>query len=385
LKGGASAADVYSGYSDPLRYIVSTGLRVLSGKDKDKAPNKRQAEALIEAGYVPPDPKIKGRASAPLGWTTPGGEVISRDEARRVARVLPTPPLVPVPAPAPPPLPTGRELLDDLLKRPDGRIGTGPPPRTDELGRELLDDLLKRPRPPAPTPADVAGKIPKILGRIGGAIGAILYPSDLGDSDLYPPGTAVPAPAPEPPPPEPPRVTIPAEPLPAPVETWPDPTPRPADEFPPTELPSGLPDLPPVVLLPLPDAEERPLLRPAPTPTAAPGTSPASVPFDFPLAFPFPFRLPTSSRLPRIATPAGNPLLTAVPGVTQFATAPTPRALTSIQPAGLGLPSPPDSTRCSCPRKPRKPRKPRNECFAGSYVEKRSGIQKTPRRKVPCQ
>lgn len=394
LKGG-SAADVgrtvARGYIDPGGFIVRTGLEVLSGINKDRAPNKRQEAALLAAGFEPPDPNVKGRRSAPLGWTTPDGDVISRDEARRVARALPvplpTPPLVPAPAP----LPTGGDILEDLLKRPSGRIGTGPLPRTDELGRELLDDLLKRPRTPAPapTPADAVGKLPKrlpaILGRVGGIIGGVLWPSDLGDSDLdLPP---LPETAPARPPPEPPRVTIPEEPLPAPVETWPSPTPRPVDEFPPAQPPTRSPDPLPVVLLPVPDAAERPRPRPDPTPTAAPAPSPASVPFDFPSLFPFPLQLPlpkrppASIRLPRLTS---NPLLALVPGAQA---APLPRGLTQVQPATLASAGPPSgSSRCSCPpKRPRKPKKQREECFEGFYREKRSGIQKTPRRRVPCQ
>lgn len=394
-KRGPSAADVgkdvAGAYLNPGGYIIDVGIEVFRNWGETKAPNKRQQARLIEAGYVPPDPSVKGRRAAPLGWTTPDGDVISRNAARQTARTLPalpTPPLVPAPVPAPAPLPTGGEILDDLLRQRDYR----PPDRLPRSG-EVFDELLRRPRTPAPTPAptpaDVVKKIPRrlpsILGRVGGIIGGVLWPSDLGDSDLdLPP---MPETAPARPPPEPPRVTVPSTPDPVPVDTFPDPTPRPADEFPRRVPETAEPPPLPVVLLPIPDASERREPRPDPTPTVVATPSPASVPFDFPSLFPFPMQLPLprpgriTNRLPRITN---NPLLTMVPGT---AVAPLPRGLTQVQPSALASAGPPPgSSRCSCPpKRPRKPKKQRTECFEGFYREKQSGIQKTPRRKVPCQ
>jgi hypothetical protein len=61
-------------------------------------------------------------------------------------------------------------------------------------------------------------------------------------------------------------------------------------------------------------------------------------------------------------------------------------------PLTMPLPNPlgsayrePPSDRCSCPPKQkRRPSKPRTVCYSGGYRERARGIDKQPRRKIPC-
>jgi len=382
---GPTAADTAKtaagGYFNPGGYIVSTAIRVIGGKDRTKGPKPREREQLLAAGYT----VSRMQTARGLGynvWTDPAGRVIGPDAARVVAKRLPVP--LPTPPIAPQPqLPTGSDIFEELLRRPSDRIGRGPLPRTEQQGRDLFEELLKRPRAPAPEPSAPvkAGRVlGRVLGRVGGIIGGILYPSDTADSDLYPPGTAIPLPAPDRPtgPPRRPVISrrprdLPKQPGPSggsiPDRTGPQPAPLPGSPYP---LPT--------VLLPLPGA--RPQVTRRPLTTVRP---PMASPWDLltmtiPSPRSDPFRSPVVSVQPNpilsIANRPGaerdilrNPLLSA-----------GPLTLTQSSPVG----SPP-SDRCSCPpKRKRKPTEPRKVCYTGSYREKSRGLSKTPRRKIPC-
>lgn len=393
---GPDAGTVGGGVSAPYYFIASTAWDVLTAK-RPKDPNAAQRAALEEAGYgVLPD-SVKGKGRVGQEYFRPDGTPISANRARLDAKViLATPPLVPIPAPPPPSLPTGGEILDDLLKRPR----TGPVEVPDpELERLLkrgpqsdFERLLEReyrppdrpvaPTPDVPEPTKSPGSLRRVLpvlGRVGGLLGGLLYPSETADDDvIYP----LPEPQPAPQPPPPPVSSPPAPQPPPPVPLVPaDPTvyPFPEDEFP-APLPSTgqpAPSPPTFVLLPLPppSGEVSPQPLPAPSPTATPAVQ---GPFFAPWLFSLPkFNVPKApGRMPSL----GN-FIAPMP-------APLPRGLTQLQPSPLASAAfdEPPRDRCECSStKPKRKRKPREICYAGDYREKRSGITKERRRRIPCQ
>lgn len=395
MAGSAADAggDAARGVVDPLGYIVRTGLSVIQ-KDRPKRPTRGQAEILVSAGYT--QAAGRGRQIAAAPWFNPSGRAISANQARLEARAIQragTPPLVPLPVPAPAPvpqLPTGGDILEDLLRRPDSRIGTGELPRTSQQGRDLLEDILRRNpdvRPP-PEPAPSSSKLPRVarvLGRVGGIIGGILYPSDTATDDvLYPPGTAIPLPQPDRPsgPPRRPVINRPPKDRPGLPEPSTGSIP---DRTGPQREPVTANPLPvPIVLsppldLPRPVVSPRPPTSPLPTATLA-GPRPDLL------------TLPSLS-LPSVRPPSVRPAIIQNPLVTASGPNPATGVLSSRAPLTMLQPNPigsayrePPSDRCSCPPKQkRKPSKPREVCYSGSYVERSRGIDKQPRRKIPCR
>lgn len=297
-------------------------------------------------------------------------------------------------APPPPGLPTGGDILEDLLKRPGG-VGTRPPP-------DSFEDIIRRPRqppPPSRVPSDLEellkrkpyraapGSLASVLARASLLIGGLFYPSVLADSDLgyKAPKTKTGRKGP----PRRPRLrtrTIedasPDQPFP---QTIPDQFERPgapsADTRPPL---SSVPDprnRPRIDT----GAGSQPLPRPVRGPTAVPGgRSYPSLEF---LAFPFfapanrPARLPTPQAFTPSPLTASGPI-NRIPEIdSRGLTAPNPAALTF--PATQPLPSDP----CQCPRGTRtsRKRKSRTVCYRGEYIEKASGLTKFRKRKIPCQ
>jgi hypothetical protein len=384
---GPDAGTVSSGVSSPYFYIASTAW------DVPKDPNSAQRQVLEEAGYgVLPD-TVKGKARVGQEYFRPDGTPISANRARLDAKViLATPPLVPAPAPAPS-LPTSGDLLGDLLDRPfrpGGSVREVPDPEFERLLRRgpqsdferLLDrEYLPTERPPAtPTPDTAPGKSPgslrrvlPILGRVGGLIGGLLYPSELGDDDvIYP----LPGPAPAPPTPAPP-ITSPADPEPPLVPADPTVYPFPEDEFPPpipdSKPPPLAPEVPVLLPLPPPNSEAQPQPQPAPGPTV---TATPDVGF-----YALPWLLPKIGKSPRTGrTPSLANFTAPLP-------VPLPRGLTQVQlrPLTSAYGEPPgDRCECKGSRKPKRKRKPREICYAGDYREKRSGITKDRRRRIKC-
>lgn len=384
-KGSAAdtAGTAVKGYFDPSGYIASTAVRVFSGKDRTKPPSRRQREQLIAAGYTVGLQRI-GRGAGVEVFTSPQGRILGPDSARIAAKRLPTPPIAPQPQ-----LPTGSDIFEELLKRPARTPST--PPLDPDFERLLkrgpqsdFERLMDRPlRTPADTPPKgkkfvrVAGRAARILGRVGGIIGGVLYPSETASDDvLYPPGTAMPLPQPDGPRGPPRRPVRNREPrdrpkLPAPFpQSIPDRTGQP-------RAPSqGSPAPWPIVLLPVPGKQPQPTRPPLPSapPTTANPVDLLTIPLPNPQFVPL-VPSPVVSPAPAIPKPP-NPRTT-------DARAPTPLTMPQPNPLGSLYREPPD--RCSCPpRTKRKPSKPRTVCYTGSYREKSRGLSKTPRRKIPC-
>jgi len=378
---------VVKGTSNPGGYIVSTGLSVLRGDSRSRGPNRRQREALAQAGYTTELRRLP-RGTVRVYFQPSGRQIKDPDRARRLGQQLinaaAAPVRLPAPAPAPvPQLPTGGDILDDLLRRPwvPGQWPTPPDP--------TFEELLKRPRSPAPSNPPAPKRLPAVgagvLARVLGGIGALLWPTPTASDDvLYPPGTAVPPPEPPKRPRPPVVVTVPESPLETPADKWPGPSREPGQRTPPTDEPLA----PPLVFLPAdwrtprPEAVPRP--QPVPAPMPAPAVQPRPAPF--PLSFPFPFpslspRPQESTRPAFLSQPQPQPRPSSrVQPMPAWALSP----LTAVQPSAVRSP-PSSSDRCTCPRKPAKKRKPRQVCYAGSYVEKATGTTKTPRRKIPCR
>jgi len=79
-----------------------------------------------------------------------------------------------------------------------------------------------------------------------------------------------------------------------------------------------------------------------------------------------------------VAKPVTN--ITNVTNVNPFAESPP-------QPDPGLTPVEPDGATCDCQRKPKqsKPKEPRTVCRIGRYIERSSGLQKSPERKIPCR
>lgn len=157
-----------------------------------------------------------------------------------------------------------------------------------------------------------------------------------------------------------------------------------------------------------PSALPQPGLRPVPTPNLArpvPFASPATVPkpgidFSFDIVrAPRYVPHPPPKRAPRDRTrPAPGP--SSPPEINPLSPAPRFPGAGPITPPGLNPQPLPgvltlpqlgpvpleELDRCKCPKKkPRKKRQPRTECRKGTYVETRSGLQKSPKEIVECQ
>lgn len=150
---------------------------------------------------------------------------------------------------------------------------------------------------------------------------------------------------------------------------------------------------------PQPGDRTRPRPRPRPRPESLPERQPEAFPAPNPTQLPMP-RLPTPHRLPlpRIGLPALLPFLPLLPGLSprprvDFRPGTDPAPLTpgqpGIGPLPLSMPQPQPTANDRCvdtDTKPkRKKRKARDECYRGTYIERRNGLIKHRREKIRCQ
>lgn len=298
-----------------------------------------------------------------------------------IAGPIATPPLVPG---------SGGTLFDDLLRRPDSRIGTQNP-------RTPFEELLNKPRsrPPSefeellkkkPYRAKV-GSLAWALARAGALLGGVLYSppagagSDRRDEPIpeTKPGRKGP---PRRPSLNPPDFRFPKEPVPALPRTSPGPqVPSAAPETRYTEPRPG----PRSVARPAPLPATLPQPRPSPRPTAVPrGTTsplPSALPF-LPLLFP--------SRQPRPDTMSWIQPGRAIDPANRISRSDRPLTAAQARPVFSPATQSQPFGDCSCPpkgtrTKTRKPRKPREVCYTGTYTERSSGITKLRKRKIPCR
>jgi hypothetical protein len=148
-------------------------------------------------------------------------------------------------------------------------------------------------------------------------------------------------------------------------------------------LPIGTPGSDPFPGLPLPDPA--PGTRPAPEPTGTPSPDPLGTPVPDIIGDPFadPFVTPslpipprTTPRAPDTSTPStiGDPFLTTLDEPT----------LVEFQPRTLK----PDADQCSCAKPKKKEKKKpsdRDECWKGTYVQRKRGISYVRKEQVPCE
>lgn len=286
-------------------------------------------------------------------WIRPDGSRTSINEANRAAAILRTPGIAaPTVSPAPQ-LPTGGEILEDLLKRPRARA-PAPPTELERLLRrgpqtdfERLMDRTYNPGGRTGTVADAtrtarpgAALGALLLRSVGLLVSGLLYPSAIGYEAPLRTGRRPRARRPQPiPQPDGTRVDVPA---PRSTQSPPRTLPR---------VPSPEPSpikTPPVAYIPAP-------YQPMPAPAPATSTRPRpvvlpSAPSPLPalplLLAPFLFD-GTSSSSPRS------------PGTPNF-TAPLPRAivapLTAPLTAPLGSVPPGDPCQCTRTSKPKKKR-----------------------------
>jgi len=359
--------------------------------------------------------KASGATTAVRGLQIDGQRVTQR-QAIAAGRAVLAAQAAGAPQPVPRPLPTGGDLLSDLLNRPHRvggsvrvpssvpdfeRILNQPPQPYEPPPPSELDRLLRR-----PSAATRAARLAYTLARAGSLIGGIFYPSPTADSDL---GYRSPRPDARPPSPpsEPPvaskgpktRPRVPGRPLKDPLsqpgpfpETvadrlpprTPQPeartTPRPRNPLIPDALPAPI-EAPRTVSAPRPSPGTRKQPRPVPIPTAIPALSTFSLPS--PLSI-LPFMLPRPSQQP---TPrVSNPLQAAIapdyrPGISD-------RPLTAPLPQPLAFSPPTPSEPCTCTKsgsKPKRKRKERTVCYRGTFTESRRSTSKIRKEKIPCQ
>lgn len=225
------------------------------------------------------------------------------------------------------------------------------------------------------TAADVAASRARLLGRIAGAAGLLLYPSEISPETPIPqrtPGPSSRGGARRPAGPV-------KQPTTAPV-SGPGASPQPSPSPPVTYATPG-----PILTTPAgPVALPQPPELVLPTPTQVP--SPA-------LSVPPWARSVLVGLIPSLfgsSTPGGgrsfsDPLTPyRPPGVDPL----TPGALTGSNPWGVSSPQPSSrNDRCDCrdQKRKRKKRKPRTECWQGTYTETPTGLTKRKRKKVTCR
>lgn len=285
-------------------------------------------------------------------WVRPDGTRTSINEANRAAAILRTPGIAAPTVSPVPQLPTGGEILDDLLRRPRARA-PAPPTELERLLRrgpqtdfERLMDRTYNPGGRTGTVADATRAtrpgvaLGAILARSAGLLlSGLLWPSPIGyEAPLRtgrrprarrptqpprPTGRPVAVPLPQSP------TTLPRMPQAAPNRE-PSPTRRPPVAY----IPA--PYLPAPVAVPVPS-----MPRPLPAPLSGPSPLLA-----LPLLAPFLLSGSSSSSAPRVTTP-------------NF-TAPSPRPivapLTAPLTAPLGSVPPGDPCQCTRTSKPKKKR-----------------------------
>jgi len=302
---------------------------------------------------------------------------------------------VPVPAPRPPPLPTGGDLLRDLLNRPltapgapappseferliQGRDFTphGPPPKTITVtGTRTAATVLGRAALRTLGPLSILGFLPTML-NIGESLDDRATRSWL--DRLYGPARGSRQPANRP------GRTV----APVPTGGRRPPVGRPPDDL--IEIviegrtPRPVAPRPPTLVIPGIQTGVFPEVRLSPSPSPSPspdlvGWNPdafqvPTVAAPAPLPVPAPRPQPNPQPDPDFAQP---PQLASPPVAPRAPTAPLP------WPGGLGMPSGGDCD-CKQTKKPKKQKKPRTVCWKGSYIEKSTGLSKTRRVRVSC-
>jgi len=280
-------------------------------------------------------------------------------------------------------------LLDRPLRQPvsdfERLLQRGP--QTDF---ERLLDRTYNPRSTAEPVVARTGSLLAALARGSLLIGGLLYSNPAGaGSDR----SNEPLPQTRPGrkgPPKRPRVTT-RSPQPEPsvrtARPLSQPQPEPSVRSAPPEL-----TLPEITLDPGPIVAPQPRLDP--TTTASPQPSPLTLTFSQPLPRANPVFLSAPRPRPRPAPLAlANPFPTVSPATVSPATVSQvePRGLTAPLPNPLSFAQPQPSSPCSCSpsskpsKKKRKKSEPRTVCYSGTYRERSRGINKQPRRKVPCQ
>jgi hypothetical protein len=374
------------GLADSLNRLIGGGL------------SKREREALTAA-------RAAGYERDRRGWTTPDGQrtteraVLQAGAAILGATQAPPAPPPTIPGTEPRPLPEPQPQ-PSRGRRPDWRDNPRegkrvnrrpevkrPPARGYDPRAQLPERVPNFPRanPPIINPNlpyyEPARSVP-LWARVLGGIGLLLYPTPTASNDT------IPGPMPGQPtgPARRPRIRVPGTPAqdvwgPAPVGTPVIVTaPRPR----PPVLTSPLP-----ANLPTPTAWPTPVPVPAPTPTS----SPAPPSFSWPQLLLLP--LPLFSSSPRPAAP--SPLTPPRPGTSvqpQPGSAfrpPVAPPLTPVQTGPLGFTQPiPSQDPCANrrpqdDRKRKRKRKPRTVCYSGTFQERRNGLTKQRRRKIPCR
>ena len=291
---------------------------------------------------------------------------------------------------------------DDAIRGGETSPGETPPPTVSppETGPPAFV-IPGVPRPPVTSPpvwtppADLPGRVPvtpravplpnvpnvpwtRVLSRVLGIPGLILWPSTTADDDTIP--DDYPYPVRVPPPREPVPLDLPEFPLERPVFTPPpryfpqpkipepvkQPQPQPVRYRPPRPQ---IPRVQPVPRVPisLPEPYRVPTPTTAPTPTARPAPSRPRLPYSLPLFYPFPGVSP-APRVPyRFPTPGARPV--SLPQPTQ------PGGLTLPQPGVRPLTQPqPQASQCP-PCKPRdceqvkRRRRKKGQCRQGYFRE----------------
>lgn len=370
-------------------------IRQLLGRVQQQIDAAREAQAPPVAQPTPPPPFRPGPSEPTPTFPLPPPVVA-------LPPIVGTPPIAPVPTP-PAPLPTGGDLLADLLNRPHVSGANRPPTVNPDFERLLrkppmteFERLLQRPH---------ISTAVRVLGRAvlrGAAVLPGLGVGPLADPRLWKVRLRGPQEA---------RgarsrfrrrqpVVLPAPELPPPAVGVP--TPRPASR------PASQPRLEPIDVratrvrtgTPTPAPTPRPSPVPSPTASARPTSAPTPRPSALSLSL-LPYLVPlllssrSTGNAPRGQTtpllpgllPPGQPLPIVSPispGPGPGLTVPQPRPVPLPRPFPLLQPPPSDPCKCTSSRKPKKPKKPRAVCYAGEYRERTRGLTKDRRRKIPC-
>lgn len=343
---------------------LTRGINRLLGAGGNDLTAKQYADFFAAGGSVGPDPNAPDRGGGKLATRAPrylfNGVPISRDEAKRIVRehraVIGTPGIAGPAVNPRPQLPTGGDILEDLLRRP--RAPAPPPP--SELERllrrgpqsdfeRLLERTVRNPdvRPRAPVLPSVAAAAGRTLL---GTLGLLLYPSAIGYEAPIRTGRRPRAVRRPPVPPKAPPAR-PVEPVPSSAPVTPPRTPPVVPS--PGPLPQIPPPIPGTVMAPLPPV---PLPSTYPQPYALPSAPQVSFPFAL-LAAPLllsPFILHGTQ--PRQRVPGRLTDNLSVPNLgpaLQRLVAPNPLTLTQTGPIGSGPNEPCVCTRAARPRKKR--------------------------------
>lgn len=376
---GVDGGEVGGAVVSPGSYIVQTALDVFGGKYHQREPTGGQIRRLEERGYERTTlPAAPGRRGPIPVWRAPDGTLLSENEAWKVARAIKRAGVSPVDAMPPPSSSSSSWSWAAALPF---LFGAKPAPRRAPRRRRRAKPKPKpkpRPRPAVPrrgpgglpdykppTPRAVPG-LPVLLTRLTGAVGGLLWPSEIGREPPWQPPPSVGPPVHSP-------VTV------------------PAGQREPAQQPQPQPRTP---QQPANRVQPRPAPTPRPQPTASP--VPAPVVLSQPLPMPAPSSYPAPAPLP---TPRSFPWQYLVPFLPlAFSPSPgsrgAPAPLTGVQPTPLGFtgqqPQPEAENdpckRCAQQRRRRRKRKECRNPRVSSKTYTRGGKRfQTITRRLECQ